>query len=127
MKLLKNIKQWSCAFMAAMFLMTSCDFLDVVPPEQAELPDATKTVESTLGFLYSCYAGVRNPMPYTDIEASADEYALPPLWMHTSHKAAYDLNTPQSSLDHRWGRFYRFIGQTLLFFEGTRQNQCCNG
>lgn len=117
MKLLKNIKQWSCAFMAAMFLMTSCDFLDVVPPEQAELPDATKTVESTLGFLYSCYAGVRNPMPYTDIEASADEYALPPLWMHTSHKAAYDLNTPQSSLDHRWGRFYRFIGQTLLFLK----------
>ncbi len=103
--------------MAAMFLMTSCDFLDVVPPEQAELPDATKTVESTLGFLYSCYAGVRNPMPYTDIEASADEYALPPLWMHTSHKAAYDLNTPQSSLDHRWGRFYRFIGQTLLFLK----------
>lgn len=117
MKLLKNIKQWSCAFMAAMFLMTSCDFLDVVPPEQAELPDATKTVESTLGFLYSCYAGVRNPMPYTDIEASADEYALPPLWMHTSHKAAYDLNTPQSLLDHRWGRFYRFIGQTLLFLK----------
>ncbi|MGR4860315.1 RagB/SusD family nutrient uptake outer membrane protein [Bacteroides pyogenes] len=117
MKLKKNIKQWSCAFMAAMFLMTSCDFLDVVPPEQAELPDATKTVESTLGFLYSCYAGVRNPMPYTDIEASADEYALPPLWMHTSHKAAYDLNTPQSSLDHRWGRFYRFIGQTLLFLK----------
>lgn len=117
MKLLKNIKQWSCAFMAAMFLMTSCDFLDVVPPEQAELPDATKTVESTLGFLYSCYAGVRNPMPYTDIEASADEYALPPLWMQTSHKAAYDLNTPQSSLDHRWGRFYRFIGQTLLFLK----------
>lgn len=117
MKLLKNIKQWSCAFMAAMFLMTSCDFLDVVPPEQAELLDATKTVESTLGFLYSCYAGVRNPMPYTDIEASADEYALPPLWMHTSHKAAYDLNTPQSSLDHRWGRFYRFIGQTLLFLK----------
>ncbi|ERI80999.1 SusD family protein [Bacteroides pyogenes F0041] len=117
MKLFKNIKQWSCAFMAAMFLMTSCDFLDVVPPEQAELPDATKTVESTLGFLYSCYAGVRNPMPYTDIEASADEYALPPLWMHTSHKAAYDLNTPQSLLDHRWGRFYRFIGQTLLFLK----------
>lgn len=117
MKLLKNIKQWSCAFMAAMFLMTSCDFLDVVPPEQAELLDATKTVESTLGFLYSCYAGVRNPMPYTDIEASADEYALPPLWMHTSHKAAYDLNTPQSSLGHRWGRFYRFIGQTLLFLK----------
>lgn len=117
MKLLKNIKQWSCAFMAAMFLMTSCDFLDVVPPEQAKLPDATKTVESTLGFLYSCYAGVRNPMPYTDIEASADEYALPPLWMHTSHKAAYDLNTPQSLLDHRWGRFYRFIGQTLLFLK----------
>lgn len=117
MKLFKNIKQWSCAFMAAMFLMTSCDFLDVVPPEQAELPDATKTVESTLGFLYSCYAGVRNPMPYTDIEASADEYALPPLWMHTSHKAAYDLNTPQSLLDHRWGQFYRFIGQTLLFLK----------
>ena len=118
MRLLKNIKLWSSAFAMAMCgIVSSCDFLDVVPVEQPGLSDATQDAESTLGFLYSCYAGVRSPMSYTDSEASTDEYALPELWGHAAHKVAYNLNTPQNLIDHRWGSFYRFVGQTHLFLQ----------
>lgn len=124
MKLLNNIKVWSCTFLVATScLVSSCNFLDVVPVEQASLPDATKDAESTLGFLYSCYAGIRNPMSYTDVEASADEYAMPELWGHAAHKVAFNLSTPQSLTDHRWGSFYRFIGQTHLFLQELENAQ----
>lgn len=95
---------------------TSCDYLDVVPDEQPQLSDATKDAEATLGFLYSVYAGMSNPANYTDSEASADEYALPPLWGHRSHLVSYNQNIPNNP-DHRWGSLYRFIGQAHLFLQ----------
>lgn len=36
--------------------VTSCNYLDVVPPEQPGLPDAMKTHAAAQGFLYSCYS-----------------------------------------------------------------------
>ena len=119
MKLANKIKLLSgTLFFSACCLMTSCDFLNVVPVEQPELPDATKDAEATLGFLYSCYAGLRNPVNYTNIEQAADEYALPVLWSHAGQKASYNLNTPQSCQDWRWGNNdYRFIGQSWLFLQ----------
>ena len=52
--------------------MTSCDYLDIVPPEQADLQDANKDRAGTLGFLYSCYAGGMNPMNYEGLEMGSD-------------------------------------------------------
>lgn len=66
--------------------MTSCDYLDIVPPEQADLQDANKDRAGTLGFLYSCYAGVMNPMTYTGLEMGSDEYVLPRLWQNAGQK-----------------------------------------
>lgn len=119
MKLTNKIKLLSGTLVFALCsLTTSCEFLDVVPVEQPELPDATKDAEATLGFLYSCYAGIRNPIDYTSIEGSADEYALPQLWAHASVNGAYDLSTPKNCLDWRWGNNdYRFIGQSWLFLQ----------
>lgn len=117
MKLFNNIKIYSGILIMSMCCsVMSCDYLDVVPPEQAELPDATKDAEATLGFLYSCYAGIRNPISYTESEASTDEFALPELWNHRSHLVAFDQNLPNSP-DHRWGSLYRFIGQSHLFLQ----------
>ena len=97
----------------------SCDYLDVVPPEQPDLEDATKDFESTQKFLYSCYAGITNPMNYSTVEAAADEWVLPPLWSEGMHKILYNLNTPTAISDGwRWGNnYYRFIGQCHLFLE----------
>lgn len=117
MKLINIIKKAGFVLIITIFGFTSCDYLDVVPPEQADLSDATKDYNSTLGFLYSCYAGVSNPMNYSTIEAAADEWVLPPLWGEVMHRMVYDNITPQSAGEWRWGQYYRYIGQCHLFLE----------
>lgn len=117
MKLSKTIKTLACTLLLSATVFTSCDYLDVVPPEQAGLPDATKDNDATLRFLYSCYAGVINPFNYSGVEAASDEWVLPELWNETMHRMLYNLNTPASLQDGwRWGNnTYRFIGQCFLF------------
>lgn len=118
MKKLKNIGKIAVLSLALCCGATSCNYLDVVPPEQADLSDATKDADATLGFLFSCYAGVRNPINYTALEAAADEYVLPPLWRLAGQMIAWDLNTPTAISDGwSWGSFYRFIGQCHLFLQ----------
>ena len=120
MKILKSIKNIGVALLLSAATLTSCDYLDVVPPEQADLADAIKDFESTQKFLYSCYSGITNPMgSYSNVEAAADEWVLPPLWSEGAHKILYNLNTPTSISDGwRWGNnYYRFIGQCHLFLE----------
>lgn len=116
MKLFKNIKILSGVLLLSGSLMTSCNFLDIVPPEQAGMSDATQDADHTLGFLYSCYGGLINPLYYYKIEASADEYAQPQLWgWYASLKVAYDQMVPQNNSDSRWDELYKYIGQTNLF------------
>lgn len=100
----------------SMTLLSSCNFLDVVPPEQATLSDATKTYEATLGFLYSCYTGVNTGrFNYNDVECASDEYVCPPLWA-AEQQGVFGLWTPQNTGAWRWGNnYYRFIGQCHLF------------
>lgn len=98
-------------------LLTSCNYLDVVPPEQPGLKDATKDYEATLGFLYSCYAGVRMPMTYSGVESAADEWALPALWNEGHHGYLYNLDVPNTLIDWTWGSTYQFIGQCHLFHQ----------
>lgn len=110
------------------FTTHSCDFLDIVPVEQATMDDATLTPNSTLGFLYSCYAGIENPVDYYTAEASADEFATPGEWDtmgYSAYKFAYgEMNpgyyiwTDGYSPQNKWNRCYRFINQTHLFLEG---------
>lgn len=118
MKLFKKIKIVSVALLAATCgLMTSCDFLEVVPLEQPGLSDATKDYDATLGFLYSCYAGIQNPVYFDKAEGSADEYAIPELWGRSCQTVGFGLWTAQNLPDHRWGAYYRFIGQCHLFLQ----------
>ena len=48
---------------------------EIVPVEQLKLDDATQDYNSTLGFLRSYSAGILNPVNYTEVEQSADEFA----------------------------------------------------
>lgn len=116
MKLFNKIKIGGAALLISLSCTTtSCDFLDIVPVEQAGLPDATQDANSTLGFLYSCYAGIQNPLEYGFVLGSTDEYALPALWSNIAQTYAYDLVTPQNYIDSRWEKYYSSIGQTHLF------------
>ena len=55
MKLLNTIRILSGAlFISLCCLTASCNFLEIVPVEQADLDDATQDFNSTLGFLHSC-------------------------------------------------------------------------
>lgn len=119
MKRFTKIKLYGLTLLMGVGIFTSCnDYLDVVPPEQAGLPDATKGYNETLGFLYSCYAGVTNPIGASKFESSSDEWANPPLWDNTHHKMTYNLNTSATISDGwSWGENYRYIGQCLLFLQ----------
>lgn len=120
MRLKDKIKKIAGLMALSTCFLTSCDYLDVVPPEQAGLEDAVKDPESALGFLYSCYTGVKgssNPITYTSAmeAASADEYVLPELWGYNGQKSGWGLITPSAFGAWKWGECYHFIGQCYLF------------
>jgi len=120
MKVLNTLKnrflQLSLVTTIAMSSVSCGDYLDVVPPEQASLPDATKSYDASIKFLYSCYSTIYSPYNYHTIEAVSDEYVLPPLWSETaSSKIIYNLNEASNSAEWRWGGYYRSIGQIHLF------------
>ncbi|MDO5607357.1 MAG: RagB/SusD family nutrient uptake outer membrane protein [Capnocytophaga sp.] len=118
MKIIDTIKKYgSLSLMAGALLLSSCqDYLDVVPPEQAGLPDATRNYDATLAFLYSTFAGINNPMAsYSGLEAASDEFVNPPLWNEAAHRLLYDLNNPVAPSGGNWGGIYRYIGQCHLF------------
>lgn len=123
MKLNKSIKYISGILMLSAGLMTtSCEFLDIVPPEQADLEDATANSDATEGFLYSCYANIKSPINYVLPEASADEFALPRIWGGQTFDFAYDMITPATSLQV-WNNNYKYIGQIHLFLENLPKAQ----
>ena len=127
MKLLKSIKLIGGALLfSSGVLMTSCDFLDIVPPEQVGMDDTVKDANETEDFLYSCYANVNNPIQYRNVEASADEFATPQAWGELQHKIAYDLLIPISETPQDWNLCYKYIGQTLLFLEYLPKAQGIN-
>lgn len=118
MKLLKSIKLLGSALLLSSgVLMTSCDFLEIVPPEQPGMDDTVKNPNETEDFLYSCYANVNNPIQYFEAEASADEYTTPQTWNYVPHTLSYDLLIPISEAPQNWNLCYKYIGQTLLFLE----------
>ena len=127
MKSFKQIKYYGAAIVFSFSaLVTSCNYLDIVPPEQAGMKDAVSNPDNTEGFLYSCYGNVQSPINYTLLDASsADEYALPQIWGGNTFSAAYDLLTPNSSVQN-WNNNYKYIGQTLLFLEQLPQAQGLN-
>lgn len=122
MKLFSKVKQYTLFLVSGLVsasLVSCSDYLDVVPPEQATLPDAVKNNTSTLQFMYSCYAGVQNPYNYSTIEAASDEFVLPPLWREGMHNILYGLNTPLAVQgEDRWsGSFWKYVGQCHLFLQ----------
>lgn len=118
MKSFNRIKNIAFLAFAMTCGMSSCDYLDIVPPEQPDLADANKDREATLGFLYSCYGSIYNPQDYNTLEAGADEFVAPRLWGEGMQKIQWDLNEAASLADGwRWGNYYRFIGQCHLFMQ----------
>ena len=99
MSFFRNLSNVALLSLAMTCSMTSCEYLDIVPPEQPDLQDANKDRAGTLGFLYSCYAGVINPMNYEGLEMGSDEYVLPRLWQTGGQKIQWNLNEAANLAD----------------------------
>lgn len=102
--------------------LNSCNYLDVVPPEQPQLTDAMKTYDRAKGFLYSCYkasADIDAPVDYLgEVNATTDEYFHPYTWCNDNAVLKGVLVNTMSStanLSWIWGTTYQYIGQCLLF------------
>lgn len=129
MNILKNIIRVSLILAALSFNLVSCDYLDVVPPEQAGLQDATKTRRSTLGFLFTCYAGLQavdTPIDHTAaLCGSTDEYVLPIEWRNDSgaywDDYAFNLISAANT-DGLWDTYYKYIGQCYLFLRQVEEH-----
>ena len=102
---------------------SGCNYLDVVPPETADLSDTMKDKSDAIDFLYSCYstAGISIPLnTLGGLEASADEYVNPLLWGRLGQVASWDQlsSTYQSNLgifQLPWTLMYNALGQCNLF------------
>lgn len=114
------------AALAGTLATTSCDYLDVVPPEQVELKDAMETHDGVLGFLYSCYAFARNPdvgdLPYSnylaEINTTADDVLNPDAWANDGQSGKILQNTISAqNVSDFWGHNYNGVGQCLMFLE----------
>ena len=84
--------------------VTSCNYLDVVPPEQPGLPDAMKTHAAAQGFLYSCYSFLNTrewqPRDYTGQLNGATRRILPAAGMVCRGRQTRILRYAQHP-DHR--------------------------
>lgn len=106
------------------FSFTACDYLDVVPSEQAQIKDAFQDPEATLGFLYSCYSGLNNwnPVNYMNEDvASTDEYVMPIGWSGN----AFNIQTNQRSSATGGDWHWRYCGYDHIrichqFIEGVQ-------
>lgn len=59
MKRIAILKYFLQVFLS-MSLLSACNYLEVIPPEQANLDDTMKDANAVRNFLYSCYNGVEN-------------------------------------------------------------------
>lgn len=107
-----------------MLVNTSCNYLDIVPPEQVSLKDAMDTHDGVLGFLYSAYAYSKNDnvgdLPYgnylSEINTTADDIINPHAWANDGSAGRMLLNTLSAqNAPGIWGHCYNGIGQCLLF------------
>ena len=65
-----------------LILLTSCNYLDVIPPAQADYDDTMKDEAAVINYLGSCYynVGTSHPYDHNAYELSADEIIQPREW-----------------------------------------------
>lgn len=101
--------------------LASCNYLDVIPPAQAEYEDTMNDAEHVLDFLYTCYGGVprSHPFSFKSFESGADELAFPPTYGYYMQTMQWGTVSPTSNPtyggDNIWSSSYNFLGYTHEF------------
>lgn len=102
MKLTSKISRMAQVLIASCCL-ASCNYLDVIPPAQADFEDTMKDEEATLSFLYTCYGCVPRSTPYHyhAFEQSVDEIVEPYAYANWQQQVAWGTISP--SYANGWG------------------------
>ncbi|MCD8167077.1 MAG: RagB/SusD family nutrient uptake outer membrane protein [Bacteroides sp.] len=102
MKYRSNIVKTAQMLLASCCLV-ACNYLDIIPPGQADFEDTMKDEEATLSFLYGCYSAVTRSTPfhYHAFELSADEAVAPPAYSNWQQQVAW--GTISASYTTSWG------------------------
>lgn len=95
--------------------LSSCDYLDVVPPETEDLPDIVKDEPSCLRFALSNYEGTWYHYYFSRIDGTTDEYVYPSIYNRSDQKIAWNQVDPSNPPSDYWSRFYQDLGQIHLF------------
>lgn len=103
MKFIANIYRTVGVFIIPCCLLTACNYLDVIPPAQADFEDTMKDQKAVEDFLFTCYGYVPRcqPYDYNAFELSADEIVEPKSWNNCPQQVAWGTISPSTFLD--WG------------------------
>ena len=100
-----------------MMLLSSCEYLDVLPPEIAEEDDTMKDKNAVEAYLGSCYqAAQKLPNGYTSYETSTDELVSPEGWGQDMQQAQWNQFSATNAPSY-WNDYYDAIGQTNHFLK----------
>lgn len=114
------MRQIKSFILIAALSFSSCNYLDVIPPETADIDDTMKDTQTTLAFLYTCYGriqyGAKNPIAFGNIDAAGDDYVLPQPWENASSLVQWGSITSYNSVDS-WKRLYDGIGLCNQFMQ----------
>ena len=83
---------------ALVFTVLSCNYLSVVPPEQADLDDMITDNATALNHLYGCYGFLQEEIrifpDFTSIDGGGtDESVSPQEWGHVSTPSATAISS----------------------------------
>jgi hypothetical protein len=108
----------------------SCDYLDVVPPEQANTDDMMIDDQTTLRNLYACYGYLQNggadlPFAATIDGTGSDEAVMPQEWQRFGSRVQWNAITPSSineDNNYPWVVWYNAIGYCNQFLKLIEEN-----
>lgn len=128
MKTISAIISLGCLSLS-LLVLSSCDYLDVVPPETATLDDVMRDKNDALGFLYSCYSATNYSQPCNNlgaVESSADEFVNPILWGRLNQVVSWNqlsgtTTTNWGVADLPWKSCYDAIGYCHMFLKTLKR------
>lgn len=118
-----TIKKIALSAILPLGIFASCDYLDVVPPEQPEFKDTMTDATDAVNFINSCYIAVEScaPFVYSTYEWSTDESVDPPLWNGNNQRTAWNLWSPTNAAGY-WDGYYNYNGHCHMFLDILADN-----
>lgn len=120
---------------AVLLCVASCNYLSVVPPEQADLDDMISDNATALNHLYGCYGYMQDEIrlfpDFTSIDGGGtDETVSPQEWGHLGSLVKYSMLTPEyitatglATNRYPWTNCYNAIGYCNLFLKNMEETK----